>query len=163
MADMVIGVAFGVRAKSAGKSNEIIGEKVEKRAKKDENMPIIVQEEVALTLSDDLKNKVEVIPGNIPWKERGSYGDTHDVAVKAKKIAEKNNWGKSAILICHPGHVWRSKRILAKQGFDLTIPDDLLDIPYDIKSVQLWTTTPLFWWPKELLISIPLDKLRGYY
>ncbi|MEF8847443.1 MAG: hypothetical protein V5A57_03395 [Candidatus Paceibacterota bacterium] len=83
-----------------------------------------------------------------------------------RRVAERNEWGKSATLVCHPDHVWRASRIFEKQGFKVSVlREHLKDIPYDWKSYwkQPWTKSKCLWWSKEFIYSIPLDKIRGYY
>jgi len=143
-AEVFIAQSFGLRKKSPCLSNERLADEI-RELHKIYPRPLILQWEVA-----------DCVPGLKDWivlrieKHRilDKYLDSKEVKTQAAIKMREKGW-QTAILISHPSHNWRCKRILERLRIQVLIPS-LEDIPYDKKSIQWWTRSLPLWTLREI-------------
>lgn len=154
-AEVFIAQSFGLRENSPGTSNEKLADKIRK-LHKIYPRPLILQWEIADCLSE-LKDWIVLVikEHRVPSK----YLDSKEVKTQAAIKMKEKGW-RIAILISHPCHNWRCKRILERLGVQVLIPL-LKDIPYDRESTQWWTRSSLAWIIREIPARL-LYFLKGW-
>jgi hypothetical protein len=150
-ADVVIGLSFGVTPKGPGKSNIALGH-IAKKLNKTRNIPLILQWEISDTIPT--VKKVGIITSN-----PNEYLDSYEVLRQSKVICDANGW-KTAVILAHPDHLWRCKKIAEKMGVEVLIVDTS-NVPYDSASTEVWTKNRFVFLPREIL-ACALYFIRGW-
>lgn len=156
--DVVIAQSFGLRAGNVknpkglpGFSNEVMA-KIIKQDFKD--LPKILQWEVADALGDRKVKRIE------QHREKGEYLDTYEVISQTKEFMLRSGM-KRAVLIAHPFHAWRVKKVCEKMGIRVVVPYDIIIVPFDPLSVQ-WQTRNLKSWIFYEMIARLIYWHRGW-
>ena len=158
-AQVIIAPAFGAgEMGDPGLANLFLGDIVGEISIK-ENLPIIAQIEVANALNA-LPVPLKLIEVIKEHRIKGKYLDTYEVLSQAKEIMEKKGWN-IAILVAHPAHLPRCKKVLEKMGVKVIIPEGLEKIPFDSFSTQWWTRNKFAWWIREIPTRL-LYKIKGW-
>ncbi len=147
-AQVISAQSFGFRNSDPGLSNKAIAEIVWNIAQK-RGLPMILQWEVAYALPDEPDNLTVIRSHRI----KGEYLDTMEVLSQTKEIMGKQRWEK-AIVVAHPSHIWRVKKMFEKMGVKIIIPSGLRDIPFDPQSEQWWTRNIFFWILREIPVRL---------
>ncbi len=142
--EVFIAQSFGLRKNSPGLSNERLADEIRKLHKMYPR-PLILQWEVADCVPE-LKNGIVLRIEK--HRISNKYLDSKEVKTQAAIKMKEEGW-KTAILISHPCHNWRCKKILEHLKVQVLIPL-LDDIPYDRESTQRWTRNWLFWVIREV-------------
>lgn len=155
---IVLGFSFGDRGEEPGLSNEVMA-KVILRLAPDIMDIISVQWEIGKAL-----RRLYVTPNHevLMHRRDGSYLDTDEVASQMINFLRASNMRNETIyVVAHPAHMSRCIRILRKLGLTGVIPVHA-DIPYDPKSHQVWTRSPLLFRIREIIV-FPIYLFRGHY
>ena len=145
---VVLGFSFGHRGQEPGISNEAIA-----RAIRDFAPDIIsVQWEIGKAL-----RRLGVSPDHevLTHHKEGQYLDTEEVARQMKEFLQSSNLiGKDIYVAAHQGHLPRCIRILKSFGIEAKPLVARIRIPYDPKSHQVWTRSPIIFHVREWLIKL---------
>lgn len=155
---VVLGFSFGHRGQEPGISNEAIAETIRRL---DPDI-IAVQWEIGKALRN-----LGITPRQEVTRHRmiGRYLDTEEVAnqmlscLNFLHILRPQN--AIIYVVAHPAHLSRCIRIIRKLSGAEVIPVHA-NIPYDPKSHQIWTRSPLLFRIREIL-AFPIYLFRGYY
>ena len=164
-AQVIIAQSFGARKQGErGIGNMSIASAVWKISQK-ERIPVILQKEIVdrfRAFRDESSSPITegIIMGIVERHREGKYLDTYEVLSQAREVMRKYRWTR-AILVAHPAHISRCKKVLEKMGMIVIIPKGLEYIPFDIHSTQWWTRGRLKWWLREIPTRI-LYKARGW-
>lgn len=91
------------------------------------NLPAILQGNVAQYYPLQVEKTI------VQHRTPGRYVDTHEVLAQAFEMCQQRKWTCIA-LIAHPDHLWRSKRVAEKLGFEMVlVPRGTLHIAYSKK------------------------------
>lgn len=144
---IVFGFSFGHRGQEPGISNEAIA-----RAIRDFAPDIIsVQWEIGKAL-----RRLGVSPDHevLAHRKEEQYLDTEEVARQMKEFLQSSNLiGKDIYVAAHQDHLLRCIRIL-KNNFGIEANSLVAKIPYDPKSHQVWTRSPIIFHVREWLIRL---------
>ncbi|MBU3942369.1 hypothetical protein KKA24_00115 [Patescibacteria group bacterium] len=125
-------------------------------------LPMIFQKEVASAFRSLAGGKdAEIVKVIEEDRVKGKRLDTYEVLAQAFEVIKKRGWNK-VILVAHPDHIWRAKKVLEKMRLKVLIPSGLEDIPFDPHSSQWWTRGPLVWWLLWEIRARIFYKLKGY-
>ena len=150
-ADVIIAPSFGQGENNPGFSNVDIAGYIFIALMELKNLPLILQWEVASIYSQFLKGleekpKLHTVRTHRHWWK---YLDTYEVLSQTKQIIEQEEW-HHPVLVAHPWHIFRAKKILKKMGIKPIIPSDLGIISFDSESTQWWTRNWFFWMIREV-------------
>lgn len=151
-ADAITLPPFGTHrdGESIGVSNYYLGEACRKLHQQLPNIPLLLQWE-----HEDMEEP------KLPIQKRiGLRGSHHINTREYFKAVAVTPHVKRIILIAHQDHVWRSKWIAEKLGFEVLLADPG-DIPYDPISEQWWTRSRRIFLCWEFLTRIH-HILRGW-
>ncbi len=146
--DVLIALAFGQRRSDSSPSNVEIAKallNIEKDQYK--KIPMIVQWEIEAALGSPFLNGFEVEVVFQHLQKTGGYLDSYEVIRQAWQIMKERGWN-SAIIVAHPHHLPRCRRIAKWFGIDVIdgpkLKSSLVNIGYDSETVQLWTRNWFF-------------------
>lgn len=145
---VVLGFSFGHRGQEPGISNEAIA-----RAIRDFAPDIIsAQWEIGKALKRLGVNPAHQVDTHC---NKSQYLDTEEVARQMKKFLQSSNLtGKDIYVAAHQDHLPRCIRILKNFGIEANPLAARIRIPYDPKSHQVWTRSPLIFHVREWLIRL---------
>jgi len=144
-AECLIGFSFGYKKLGdkilPGLSNTDLAEFISNNYS---SLPKILQFEIADALTDctGFMHRIE------KHRETGTYLNTLEVAIQAKEIMDKHQWG-TALLIAHPYHMPRVDAVCQKLGIKTIVPPGLESVKFDTESEQEWTRDQAGWTQKE--------------
>lgn len=141
--NVIIGLSFGSRKNGSGISNAKMAEISLALIRGCQGL--IAQHEIADELPKDIQN-LWVINES---REKGKYLDTFEVLLQAGKIMHDHGW-KTALIICHPWHAWRIKKVLEKMGIEAIFPYGIMYVTFDHQSTQWWTRNKFLWILREI-------------
>jgi len=143
---VVLGFSFGQRGQEPGISNEAIAKAIR------DFVPdtISVQWKIGKALKRLGINPTHEVEAH---RNKDQYLDTEEVARQMKKFLESSNLiGKDIYVAAHQGHLPRCLRIL--KSFGIEAKPLAAKIPYNPKSHQIWTRSPLIFHVREWLIRL---------
>lgn len=132
-AEVIVAQSFGLRKNGEHcQSNVEMGRIINQLCQK---FDIKAIPQIEIAECTECKNIISIVQKHqIP----GEYLDTYEVIRQAMEICKEKDF-KKIIVVSHPDHVWRCKKIVEKFGFKAIIPDTS-KVGYDPKSDQIWTT-----------------------
>jgi hypothetical protein len=147
---VLLGFSFGHRGPEPGTSNEAIAKVIHRLAPE----RIIVQWEIGTALQRlGMVADQEIFTHRDPDR----YLGTREVARQmAEKLERTRTIGEEIGVIAHPAHLPRCVRALARCG--VRADPFVAEIPYDPRSHQVWTRSPILFRLHELIAS-PLSFL----
>lgn len=150
----VIGLAFG---KGVCDANREIAETIRQFVSLQKNftVEVIVQDDVAQCLPD-----IKSIVISEHKEKPGAYLDTYEVMRQAKEVISSQGI-VDVVIVAHPSHYPRCAAVAKRMGLRVVPLIELNGIPYNRRNEQKWTTSPLRWWPRELLARI-VYFVEGY-
>jgi len=139
--------SFGPRQNSPGISNEFLAKRI-LEAYSDNPKPLIIQKDCADALP------AEIVVDKIISKHEvaGKYLDSFEVSRQCFEYCREKNF-KTLLIFSHPDHYWRVKKTVEKFGL-IGIRANTNGMPYDWKSIQVWTKAALIFLPRELLARL---------
>ncbi len=146
MKRVVLGFSFGHRGQEPGLSNEALAKAIK------EFSPNIIslQWEIGKALK-----RLGVNPDHevLAHHKEGQYLDTKEVARQMKGFLQSSNLiGEDIYIAAHQGHLHRCIRIL--KSFEIEAKPLVAKIPYDPKSHQIWTRSPLIFHARKWIIKL---------
>lgn len=158
-AQVIIAPSFGVREDKPGWSNVDIARNI-KRFLGKRKIPVIAPKEVAEACESIVMDIGIIVAVIKEHRIEGRDLDTYEFLSQAQGIMEKKRWNK-AILVAHPAHIPRAKRIFEKMRVEVIIPPGLESIPFDPRSIQWWTRNAFLWTVREIPARL-ISKIRGW-
>jgi len=159
---VILALSFGVGLDSPGKSNKALAEIV-RDLYNQHKLPIIVQKEIVSCLPGPLCEEGVRAIIREPRRVREKYLDTREILEQCKSLCSDNQYADldmKAILVAHPHHLWRTKRMAEKLGFVIHVANTK-SVPYDRRSRQWWTRNQLFYFLREVPTRI-VYLIRGW-
>jgi len=140
--------SFGRRGNNPGLSNIALAESVIRICGDFDQPPaLIIQKDCA----DAFPNYFKIDKVISKHDKPGKYLDSYEVSRQCAEYCRKNGI-KNLLIFSHPHHAWRVRKVTEKFGLNcLTVT---VKIPYDRKSVQLWTRSAWLFIPREILVII---------
>lgn len=146
-ADAIFCQSFGLRKQDPGISNKFLANCILK-AYSQSPKPLIIQKDCADAFPVDVKVDRVISKHQAP----GKYLDSYEVSRQCFDYCRANNL-KTVLIFAHPHHIWRVQKTVEKFGL-IGVIGDTAGMPYDPKSIQIWTRTKLFFVPRELLTRL---------
>lgn len=139
--------SFGPRENCPGISNEFLANIIVETYSK---MPrkLIIQKDAA----DAFPKNIQIDKIISAHKDPGKYLDTYEVSRQCAEYCKANNITK-LLIFAHPHQSWRVVKTIEKFGLECLCVD-LCSMPYDPKSVQVWTRSPWAFIPREFIVRI---------
>ena len=143
-AQVILAQSFGLAGDGipGGVSNEAMA-KIVKEIHRQYELPMVLQWEIADCLID-----LPMVGVVREHRKFGKYLDTREVLVQSFLVCKKQGWTR-VIVVAHPDHIWRVKKVAEKLGLDVFIPDTS-SVPYDPHSIQSWTRNKIRFIPREI-------------
>jgi hypothetical protein len=156
---VVIGQSFGMGPNGTpGESNIALAE-IAKDLNWRHCLKLILQHEindglyVKKLIKDSTSKHFKVLNIIVRHSVPGKYLDTYEVIRQSAVICKENGW-KTVAVLAHPDHAWRVMMTAKKLGIYPYLVDtkyfhDMV-IPYDPKSLQVWTRNKFFFIAREI-------------
>lgn len=144
--DAIFCQSFGPQADNPGISNQYLADNIVKIYNKNPK-PLIIQKDAADAFPEDIKIDKVISAHETP----GKYLDTYEVSRQCAKYCWENNI-RTLLVLSHPHQLGRVK--MTVEHFGLKTTGVTCNVPYDPKSVQIWTRSPWLFIPREIFVRI---------
>jgi hypothetical protein len=146
--DVILCLSFGLRNNSIGISNKFLTNYVTE-VYNNYPKPLIIQKDCVD--NDFLKTcKVDKIISKHQIVDK--YLDSYEVSRQCCEYCKMKNF-KTILIVAHPHHAWRVKKIIEKFNL-IGIIANTSKIPYDKKSIQIWTRNKFIFILREVVARL---------
>lgn len=135
--DAIFALSFGKRVDGPGASNISLAFRV-MNARLKLGIPVVSQKEIADALGKRNIKVEKVISQHV---QTGKYLDTVEVVRQCSQYCTEHDY-KKLLVIAHPDHQKRVAFLMRKFGLEAVL-GNTREVPYDKKSIQIWTRTKI--------------------